>query len=84
MMANIGRLTYSKSLNDHLNKKAPCKKRAELCPACRLFGMAGDTGNSLGSRIRFTDAICMTEEKISLEELRELINEIESGQSASL
>ena len=67
MMANIGRLTYSKSLNDHLNKKAPCRKREELCPACRLFGMAGDTGNSLGSRIRFTDAICMTEEKISLE-----------------
>lgn len=32
----------------------PCDERDMLCPACALFGMAGE--RSLASRVRFTDA----------------------------
>ena len=36
----------------------PCRNKDNLCEACALFGMAGDTNeNSLGTKIRFTDAI---------------------------
>lgn len=61
MMANIGRRAFYKTLNDHLGEKVRCRERGKLCPACRLFGTASNIGNSVGSRIRFTDAICTTE-----------------------
>ncbi|MGM0711930.1 TIGR03986 family CRISPR-associated RAMP protein [Brevibacillus parabrevis] len=35
----------------------PCTERSHVCPACGLFGMAGEKPKtSLGSRIRFSDA----------------------------
>ena len=64
MMANIGRRAFYKTLNEHLREKDKCTDRKHLCPACRLFGIANSTGSSVGSRIRFTDAVCMTEELI--------------------
>lgn len=67
MMANIGRRAFYKTLNEHLDKKVRCTKRSDLCDACRLFGVASSIGNSVGSRIRFTDALCMTEELIDNE-----------------
>ena len=56
--ASLGRKAYSKTLNDNgaLQRKQRCKKRDNLCPACSLFGNIGD--EAIGSRIRFTDAIC--------------------------
>lgn len=64
MLANIGRRAFYKSLNEHLDKKVRCTERSELCAACRLFGLASNIGNSVSSRIRFTDAVCLTEERI--------------------
>ncbi len=53
-LAAIGRTFYNTSLNDLTKDRNPCTKREALCEACILFGMAKD--ESLGSRIRITDA----------------------------
>lgn len=53
--ASIGRQAYEHTIGDLLWEKKPCKKRASVCRACALFGMAGE--ESLGSRIRVTDAV---------------------------
>lgn len=53
-LASIGRTFYKKTLNDLVGEREPCTERKHLCEACSLFGMAGD--ESLGSRIRITDA----------------------------
>lgn len=70
-VANIGRAAYNKNYEDLINKKIPCDTRKELCPACRLFGMVGT--ESLGSRIRITDAVCTEsvpkKERVPLKEL---------------
>ena len=54
--AAIGRISYQKTLNQHIDQKQPCKTRDHLCKACRLFGMAQKDA-AVGGRIRFTDAI---------------------------
>lgn len=36
------------------DKHQPCSDKNELCPACRLFGMIGETGGSKG-KLRFSD-----------------------------
>lgn len=61
-MAAVGRSFVGKSLNELVDKKAPCRKRKALCEACRLFGMAGR--ESLGSRVRFSDAEAVRISKI--------------------
>lgn len=53
--ASIGRQAYEHTMGDLIQKKSPCRKRDAVCRACALFGMAGE--ESLGSRIRITDAI---------------------------
>lgn len=63
--AEIGRISYEKTLNQLVEEKTPCKNRDSLCPACTLFGMVGN--QALGSRVRFTDAKCITPEKIGEE-----------------
>lgn len=75
-MANVGRRVLYKTLNEHLNKKVRCADRKALCPACRLFGMANGTGSSLGSRVRFTDAVCLTEDKIDDEDKKRILAEL--------
>ncbi|HCT93107.1 MAG TPA: TIGR03986 family CRISPR-associated RAMP protein [Lachnospiraceae bacterium] len=60
-MAAIGRFFAKKTLNDLVGKKVPCKERGELCDACKLFGMTG--GRSIGSRVRFSDAEFVGDEK---------------------
>lgn len=64
-LAQIGRITYEKTLNQLVKKKVPCKNRDSLCPACTLFGMVGN--EALGSRVRFTEAVCRTPEKVGEE-----------------
>ena len=63
--AEIGRISYEKTLNQLVQEKTPCKNRDSLCPACTLFGMVGN--QALGSRVRFTEAKCTTPEKIGEE-----------------
>lgn len=69
-MAAIGRKAYNKTVNDMIGEhRNPCiviepdkkddnkkeeNKYKNLCPACRLFGMAN--GGGYGSKIRITDA----------------------------
>lgn len=53
-VASIGRTAYKNTMGDMLGAYSPCTERDCTCPACRLFGMIGNT--SLGSRVRFTDA----------------------------
>lgn len=53
-LASIGRTFYNTSLNELAGERKPCINRKKLCEACTLFGMAGE--ESLGSRVRITDA----------------------------
>ena len=54
-VASIGRTAYQKTMGDMLGDHTSCQDRKKACPACRLFGMIGE--NSLGSRVRFSDAV---------------------------
>lgn len=54
-MAAIGRKSYNETVNSMIGKhRNPCVARNDMCPACKLFGMA--KGEGYGSRIRITDA----------------------------
>lgn len=53
--ASIGRQAYEHAMGELIHEKKPCTKRNSVCRACALFGMAGE--ESLGSRIRITDAV---------------------------
>lgn len=53
-LASIGRTFFRNSLNELVGDRKPCTSRNNLCEACALFGMAKE--ESLGSRIRFSDA----------------------------
>lgn len=53
--ASIGRQAYEHAMGELIHEKKPCMKRSSVCRACALFGMAGE--ESLGSRIRITDAV---------------------------
>ena len=68
-LAAMGRRVYDKKLEDFAdNIHKPCKKRENLCPACKLFGMIGKDGNNssaLGSRIRISDAKIITDQALS-------------------
>lgn len=55
-LAQIGRTAYENTLSRLQNFRTPCKSREDVCEACALFGMVGD--ESVGSRVRFTDAFC--------------------------
>ncbi len=69
--AAIGRMVYDNSLSDIDNVGKPCRNRNNLCKACALFGMIGE--KSLGSKVRFTDGICVldsgTVDNVLLKEL---------------
>ena len=55
--ASITKEFFGETILSILEKNAKhqkCQSRAEACPACRLFGMAGQT-SSLRGRVRFTD-----------------------------
>lgn len=73
--AALGRKAFYNTLNNLAGEKAhqKCDGRNNLCPACALFGTI--EGEKLGSRIRFTDAICSNAtpdkfiEKVVFEEL---------------
>lgn len=54
-MAAIGRKSYNETINTMIGEhRNPCNSRENMCPACKLFGMA--KGDGFGSRIRITDA----------------------------
>ena len=66
-LAAMGRICYKTTLNELADKKSPCRKRSNACPACRLFGMIGETeGESIGSRVRFTDAYEKSEKSVTI------------------
>ena len=64
--AAIGREVFHNRLKDLLKKGdySPCTSHDKLCPACALFGFAGQESkrdddrkkNAIASRVRFTDA----------------------------
>lgn len=56
--AAIGRKAFKATLNSKAGEKAheKCDSRKNLCPACALFGTT--EGEGIGSRVRFTDAVC--------------------------
>ena len=62
-LAAMGRISFQKTLNQHINQKQPCQSREKMCKACRLFGMAQKDA-AVGGRIRFTDAIMQNLEKM--------------------
>ena len=60
--ACIGRVAFNNDMNDLIRMKKPCEDRSHLCKACSLFGMiGGNNDNAIGSRVRFSDAICESE-----------------------
>ena len=63
-LAAMGRISFQKTLNEHMNQKQPCQSREKMCKACRLFGMAQKDA-AVGGRVRFTDAIMQNPEKMS-------------------
>lgn len=65
-LAAMGRISFQKTLNQHINQKQPCQSREKMCKACRLFGMAQKEA-AVGGRIRFTDAIMQNPEKMGKE-----------------
>lgn len=65
-LAAIGRISFQKTLNQHINQKQPCQSRKKMCKACRLFGMAQKDA-AVGGRIRFSDAIMQNPEKMGQE-----------------
>lgn len=71
-LASVGRKIYQNTVNDMIGKhRNPCHDREDMCPACRLFGMA--KGDSFGSKVRITDAAAedgyTLNEKVVLKEL---------------
>lgn len=55
-LASVGRKIYQNTVNDMIGKhRNSCHDREDMCPACRLFGMA--KGDSFGSKVRITDAV---------------------------
>ena len=65
-LAAMGRISFQKTLNQHINQKQPCPSREKLCKACLLLGMAQKDA-AVGGRIRFTDAIMQNSEKMGKE-----------------
>lgn len=69
--------TYKKKIKDIVDKKCACRDKNNLCPACSLFGMLGDSGVGVTSRIRFSDMTLknevgmdeLFEDRITLQEL---------------
>jgi len=53
--ACISRTVFDKRLEELIGNHKKCAGRNNLCPACLLFGMIGET--SLGSSLRFSDAV---------------------------
>ena len=65
--AAVGRVAFNNDMVALSREKKPCKQRNDLCKACALFGMIGE--KSLGSRVRFEDAICKADKKIKTREV---------------
>jgi hypothetical protein len=57
-LSQMSRNVYTKKPKDFLGALKRCENRNELCPACALFGFIGDDNDSIGSRVRFSDAWC--------------------------
>lgn len=57
--AALGRKAFARTLDAMYGEKAhqKCSDRKNLCPSCALFGT--EEGEKMGSRIRFTDAMCV-------------------------
>jgi len=53
--AQIGKEVFRNNLGDLLNQHCACNSLDSLCPACLLFGIAGEN-DALASRIKITDA----------------------------
>lgn len=53
--ACISRTVFNNRLENLLGSYKKCISKDDLCPACSLFGMMGDS--SFGSKLRFSDAM---------------------------
>ncbi|MEJ9152468.1 TIGR03986 family type III CRISPR-associated RAMP protein [Bacillus smithii] len=61
--ACISKIVFHHSISEILERQGgynPCTDIHSLCPACALFGMVGEK-NTLGSRLRFTDALVVSD-----------------------
>jgi CRISPR-associated protein (TIGR03986 family) len=65
--AQLSKEVFLNTLEDILKSQGgyqPCTSREHVCPACALFGTVSEnTGESLASRIRFTDATALQGER---------------------
>ncbi len=55
--ACITREIYHNTLKDCARTYVPCESREGMCPTCALFGMLGGKGESITSRLRFSDLV---------------------------
>lgn len=76
--ACITKEVYNNSVKDLLNKNGnynPCQNKKYLCPACRLFGMVGESedknkqADSVSSFIRIEDGILLNDKNTKLEDI---------------
>ncbi|MDR0221868.1 MAG: TIGR03986 family CRISPR-associated RAMP protein [Lachnospiraceae bacterium] len=59
-LAQMSRNIYTNKPDDLLAESLKhCNDRKKLCPACALFGFIGKDNDSVGSRVRFSDAWCV-------------------------
>lgn len=58
----ISREVFKNRVKDIAEKFTPCESPVDLCATCALFGMVNKQ-ESVSSRIRFTDALPVTEKK---------------------
>lgn len=75
--AQISRSVFHNRLDDLLGEYSHCTCSESLCEACRLFGMIAKTKisnapSAIASRIRFSDAICVSEPSFTYSTLQEL------------
>lgn len=71
-MAAIGRMAFYNSLGDLSSSHEPCEGRDKLCPACAIFGLVGNPGKGIGSRVSVEDAIICTTDQTKYVTLKEL------------
>lgn len=65
--ASFSRELYTNTVEDILKDRKKCTSGKKCCPACQLFGLIGksDSDLSVGSKIRFSDAVAESGYKIN-------------------
>jgi len=67
-LSSIDKEKYLYKHTSRIGKYSPCTELSSSCPACQLFGFVSNI-DSLGSRLRFTDATVILEKDRPLKDL---------------